>query len=129
MEASAEQIVAALRGGRPVVVTVASGSMSPTLATGDRVVVRAGSPEVGDVVLIRGAGPPILHRLIAVLRVGPLGRCVHTGDAAGARAGLCRAEDLLGVAELPRRRPTRGAQLHHLLSVLLGRITRAPRDP
>jgi hypothetical protein len=82
-----------------ITVRVATGSMAPTLRAGEAVLVRAGTPAEGDVVLLRAAGALTLHRLVA--RLGP--RWVHAGDAPGVQAGLCRPGDVLGVADLPRR--------------------------
>jgi hypothetical protein len=88
-----------LAGAGLVEVRVATGSMAPTLRAGQSVIVRAGEPEVGDVVLIEHAGAVTLHRLVA--RVGS--RFVHAGDAEGVGAGLCAARDIVGIAELPKK--------------------------
>jgi hypothetical protein len=83
-------------------VKVAGGSMAPTVAEGESVLVKPAPPALGDVVVIRAAGGLLVHRLVAQL---PGGRWVHAGDSEGALPGLCRAEEVLGRAELPRRRP------------------------
>jgi hypothetical protein len=81
-------------------VKLAGGSMAPTLAEGESVLVRAGEPRLGDVVVIRTREDYLVHRLVAQL---PGGRWVHRGDRPGALPGLCRDHDILGLAELPRR--------------------------
>jgi hypothetical protein len=94
-------LVAALAGGRPVAVRVATGSMAPTVRAGDSVTARSGAARAGDVVLVRSREGFTLHRLVA--RLGP--RWVHAGDAHGSGAGLCRPDDVLAVADLPPRLP------------------------
>jgi len=93
-----------LRDQGAALVTVATGSMAPTLNAGESVTVRRASAQAGDVALIVGPAGLTLHRLIARLP-GPARRWVHAGDAAGAGAGLCRAEEIVAIAELPRRLP------------------------
>jgi hypothetical protein len=84
-------------------VRVATPSMAPTLLVGETVEVRAGAPSLGEVVLLRARGELMVHRLVARL---PGLRFVHAGDAPTAQPGLCRAADVLGVAELPCRMPS-----------------------
>lgn len=98
-------VVAALARQGVAMITVAGGSMAPTLALGQRVLVRRGQPAVGDVVLLRGRDAPILHRLVARIDLPAFHRFVHRGDAVGARAGLCRHQDVLAIADLSRRVP------------------------
>jgi signal peptidase I len=73
----------------PPVATVMSGSMSPTIATGDVVVMKRidGAPRVGDVVAITvpdearsryGYPPQVIHRVVAI---GADGRVRTKGDA------------------------------------------------
>jgi signal peptidase I len=70
-------------GARPLVVL--SGSMEPTLATGDVVVVKRVGPSdlrVGDVVTYRAAeGDLVTHRVRAVRRSGSGYELVTKGDA------------------------------------------------
>jgi len=70
-------------GARPL--TVLSGSMAPTLATGDVVVaehVRPAQVRPGDVVTYRSpAGTPITHRVRAIHRHGSIYAVVTRGDA------------------------------------------------
>jgi hypothetical protein len=81
-------------------VKLAGGSMAPTLAVGESVLVHAAEPRLGDVVVIRTREDYLVHRLVAQL---PGGRWVHRGDNPDALPGLCRGADILGRAELPRR--------------------------
>jgi signal peptidase I len=73
----------------PPVATVMSGSMSPTIETGDVVVMKRidGAPQVGDVVAVDvpedarsryGYPPQVIHR---VVRIGPGARLTTKGDA------------------------------------------------
>jgi len=101
----------ALQAGQKIVVTVASDSMAPTLRAGQTVVVRPGRATIGDVVLIRGANLPTLHRLVARISLLGYARFVHAGDAPGAVPGRCRVGDVLGVAEVAPRVPAPIAQL------------------
>lgn len=82
-----------------VAVRVETGSMAPTVSAGDSVLVRARRGVAGEVVLIRTPGAPTLHRLVG----RAAGRWVHAGDAPEAWPGLCRDQDILGVADLPAR--------------------------
>src|SRR3954453_20976374 len=70
-------------GARPLVVL--SGSMEPTLATGDVVVVKRGGPQqahVGDVVTFRNPeGSLVTHRVRSVRRQGHRFALVTKGDA------------------------------------------------
>jgi len=80
--------------------------MVPTVRPGQRVRVRAGGrPRPGDVVLFETSdgARAVLHRVVFASRWSPW--FVHIGDA-GARAGLSRRERVIGVADLPRRRPS-----------------------
>ncbi len=80
--------------------------MEPTLRAGDKVRVRAGGRLVaGEVALIDGRGQLLLHRVLIVI---PGTRwLIHCGDA-GRRGGpgLVGRGQVIGVAELPRRRPS-----------------------
>jgi hypothetical protein len=100
-------------------VRVEGGSMSPTVAQGERVLVRAGRASLGDVALIRARGGLLVHRLVA--RV--LGRWVHKGDLDGARPGLCSDGEVLGLVELPRRRPPLAHRLRWTLAALARVLT------
>jgi signal peptidase I len=73
----------------PPVATVMSGSMSPTIETGDVVVMKRidGGPKVGDIVAVKvpdearsrfGYPPEVIHR---VMRIGADGRVTTKGDA------------------------------------------------
>ena len=73
----------------PPLATVMSGSMSPTIDTGDVVVMKRidGAPRVGDVIAVTvpdearsryGYPPEVIHR---VIRVAPDGRITTKGDA------------------------------------------------
>lgn len=114
-------VSSALAAGRDVEVTVAGGSMRPTIEPGAKVVVSSAAPLVGQVVLMLAGGGFLLHRIVARLTVAGVIRFVHVGDLAGSRAGLCRPSDILGVARLPVRTPPllRRAQL------TLGALSRA----
>ncbi len=63
-----------LERGSRISFRVASGSMYPTLAEGDRVVVEcfpeSESPKVGDIVLLRIDGLWVVHRLVGKKRSG-----------------------------------------------------------
>jgi signal peptidase I len=76
-------------GTWPPLATVMSGSMSPTIATGDVVVLRqlARAPRLGDIVAVTvpdaararyGYPPEVIHR---VVRIGPTGNITTKGDA------------------------------------------------
>jgi signal peptidase I len=76
-------------GTWPPVATVMSGSMSPTIATGDVVVLRhlGRAPRLGDIVAVTvpeaararyGYPPEVIHR---VVRIGPTGDVTTKGDA------------------------------------------------
>src|SRR6185436_15418721 len=93
-------------------VRLAGGSMAPTVAQGESVLVRAAPPALGDVVVIRAAEGLLVHRLVAQL---PGGRWVHAGDMPGALPGVCRADEVLATAELPRRAPPRWRRLRFAL--------------
>jgi HEAT repeats/Peptidase S24-like len=93
---------------------VAGGSMSPTVAEGGEVMVRRGRASLGDVVVLRARGELIVHRLVA--RLGP--RWVHKGDREGALPGLCRDDEVLGLAELPREPPSPSRRLRWALMAL-----------
>lgn len=97
------EVAAALASGAKVRVTSAGRSMWPTVARGASVLVRRGRPAVGDVVLLRGDGTLILHRLVARVALLGYGRWVHAGDHPEAAPGLCRPGEVLGIADLPRR--------------------------
>lgn len=88
-------------------VTCAGRSMEPTLRLGQQVRVRAGRrARVGEVVLFETADRQsyVLHRL--VWRAPGVPWFLHLGDA-GSPIGprFARVERIVGVAELPRRRP------------------------
>lgn len=121
---STEEIIAALSRGDEVSVEAAGESMSPTLRRGERVNVQPWRARLGEVVLIRGRDGFVLHRMIARLSLGGIGRFIHRGDAPGAQPGLCRCEDVLGVAELPPRRVTLLDQLQAISTLLRSRIRR-----
>jgi hypothetical protein len=93
---------------------VAGGSMTPTVAEGGEVMVRRGRASLGDVVVLRARDELIVHRLVA--RLGP--RWVHKGDCEGALPGLCRDDEVLGLAELPRARPSPARRLRWMLMAL-----------
>jgi signal peptidase I len=76
-------------GSWPPVATVMSGSMAPTIGTGDMVLFKrlAGPPRVGDVVAVTvpdeararyGYPPQVIHR---VVRIAPNGAITTKGDA------------------------------------------------
>ncbi len=107
-----DDVRARLRAHGAVLVTVSTGSMAPTLRPGDSVLVRgpASSPSAGDVALLASGKLLTLHRLIGRVGLGRYARWVHAGDAPGAAAGLCRPEELLALAELPRELPATPAR-------------------
>ena len=98
-----EAIERALANGDTVRVRAAGHSMGKTLPRGQAVLVRSGLARDGDVILIRGVGRFTLHRLIGQLSARGRTRLVHCGDARFALPGLCRKEDVIGVADLPQR--------------------------
>lgn len=105
-------------------VTAAGGSMAPTLPVGARVrVVAATVVTAGDVALLRVTAAPgfLLHRIVARL---PGGYLVHRGDAPGASAGLARARDVLGRADLPRRSVGTRERMRGILAALRARVIR-----
>jgi hypothetical protein len=116
-----------LAEGRPVTVRVASGSMEPTLARGDRVVVERRAPSVGDVVLIRGAREFVLHRLVARIAIPGYRRFVHRGDAPRSRPALCRAEEIAGVAATPPRIQDPGSWILEITRALTDAIAARAR--
>ena len=91
---AAALVVVALAGGfgylraLPPMATVMSGSMSPTIDTGDVVLFkRIDTPRVGDVIAVKvpdaarsryGYPPEVVHR---VMRIAPDGRVTTKGDA------------------------------------------------
>ena len=89
-------------------VTVFGDSMLPTLAPGARVRVRAKPPRLGDVIAFATAdgSRTVLHRVIACAPGVPW--IVQAGDCQRRHAdlGIIRREQLIGVAELPRRLPS-----------------------
>jgi len=92
------------RAGAGLDVTCGGVSMEPALARGSSVRVRPGRPRVGAVAaFVTRRGDLELHRLIAP---APLGWWVHAGDnQRSPEPGLVHASQLIGVADLPRRRP------------------------
>jgi hypothetical protein len=105
-----------LARGRVVRVVVETGSMAPTLAPGDAVLVERRPPRLGDVVLIDTHPGPTLHRLVARLP----GRWVHAGDASS-EVGLARDQDVIGVADTPSRPPGLAKQISSLWAALVRR--------
>lgn len=67
----------ALAIGRRLRIRVSGRSMEPTLTDGTTVLVKPGSAQVGDVVLVKSEGAPILKR---VDHVKPDGRLFLVGD-------------------------------------------------
>jgi hypothetical protein len=101
-----EEVRARLRAHGAVLVTVATGSMAPTLRPGDSVLVRApAKPHAGDVALLASGKLLTLHRLVGRIGCGHRARWVHAGDAPGSAAGLCRDDELLAIADLARAIP------------------------
>ncbi len=91
-------------GPAGLAVTCASPSMEPTIRVGEVVTVHAGRVRRGDVFLFEHASGALgLHRLIARL---PGGWIVHCGDHPTAQPGVTRVEQIIGRAEVARRRPT-----------------------
>lgn len=89
-------------------VTVVGDSMTPTIAPGTRVHVRAKPVRIGDVIAFATADGKraVLHRVILcapgvpfVLQAGDCHR--HHGDI-----GVIHRKQVIGVAELPRRLPS-----------------------
>lgn len=83
-------------------------SMAPTVRPGDEVrVVRAplGRIRAGEAVVFVGRGDhEVLHRYLFRLPFVPY--FVHRGDRKGARVGLAHCDRIIGVARIPRRRPS-----------------------
>src|SRR6185503_11898163 len=134
LNSGSNEVLAALARHGTVVVRVASGSMLPTVKVGESVTVRAAPPRLGEVALLRvQTGGFLLHRLVAQLRLGPFTRWVHAGDAPGAGAGLCAADEVLGLAELDGRVPARLQRARWVLAALgraaLARFGGAQPDP
>ena len=120
MVAARDELERALASSGVAQVRVAGGSMSPTVELGASVRVMRRAPRVGDVVLLASPGGYTLHRLVA--RLGP--RFVHAGDAPRSEGGLCRAGDVLAVAELPSRTPPLALRARAIASALAGLIIR-----
>ena len=89
-------------------VTVVGDSMMPTIAPGTRVHVRATPLQIGSVIAFATSDGKraVLHRVILcvprvpfILQAGDCHR--HHGDV-----GVIRREQVIGVAELPRRLPS-----------------------
>jgi SOS-response transcriptional repressor LexA len=83
-----------------------SGSMAGALLPGDILTVRPPGRQkahAGDIVVFRGNGKLIAHRLIFVLRLRSLALLVEKGDAM-AEASILRASDIVGIVSAARRR-------------------------
>jgi len=108
-----------------------SGSMSPMIDLGDRVLVEsltAGAPRFGDVVLFLRGGTFTVHRVVGrVRRKGSAARLLEKGDRNPAGEALC-PEDVLGrvvVVEKPRGRLAPGAGWERGFQLALGLLGRA----
>ncbi|HVK73790.1 MAG TPA: hypothetical protein VM734_10730 [Kofleriaceae bacterium] len=86
-------------------VTCGGRSMEPVVRLGDRVRIAAAAARTGAVAaFVTARGDLELHRLIGR---GPLGWWVHAGDNQAAPAlGLVHEVQLVGVADVPRLRPS-----------------------
>jgi len=89
-------------------VTCAGGCMEPTLRRGERVrVVPDRDVRVGDVVLFEARDQKrwVLHRVL--FKVPGLPWFVNAGDRAGTHGlGVASTHQVLGRADVPRRRPS-----------------------
>jgi len=82
-------------------------SMAPTVLPGEVVRLSTGTDRIGsgDAVLFAGEGDyELMHRFVFKVPFVPY--FVHRGDAPKARIGLARLDRLVGVAAIPRRRPS-----------------------
>ena len=103
-------------------ITVAGGSMSPTVQIGERVrIVPCTHAYPGDVVLFGGGDHLLLHRVLARL---PGGRFVHAGDCPGALPGLAHERNLVGRATLAAWRPPIRRRLHAVISTISAALAR-----
>ena len=115
-------------------VTVVGDSMTPTLAPGARVLVRAQPVQLGSVIAFATADGKraVLHRVIVcvprvpfILQAGDCHR--HHGDV-----GIIRSKQVIGVADLPRRMPSVyqcWSVARALLTAAARRIQRSSRSP
>lgn len=95
-------------------VEVTTGSMSPTIATGERVPVEQATPRIGDVALIWGEERPQVHRIL-----GTQGEWViHAGDASPV-PGIAARSDIVGSVHVPRPANLPAARHAHALGLLL----------
>ncbi len=104
-----------------VSITCAGHSMTPTIRLGDRVRVRAGGTvQSGDVVLFEASrGCHVLHRVVFTVPGTPW--FLHIGDAgSGDGPGIARRDAIVGIANVPRRRPSMAAYRAGARRVLRG---------
>jgi signal peptidase I len=102
LKALAEQ----LKHGRPITVSVASSSMTPTIVPGDDLSVSSVPSDqlhIGDIVLFEREGDWIAHRLISLAHKDGLTRVVTRGDNAIGSDQPAPVSDVLGrVVEIRR---------------------------
>ncbi len=109
-----------------LLVTCAGDSMTPTLRRGEQVRVKRARIDVGDVFVFETSdGALEMHRLVLAL---PRGILVHRGDYQDVEMfGFTRTSRVLGRAELPRVRPSRGERARALVAVARAALRRVAR--
>jgi hypothetical protein len=117
-EVAAELALELLARGEGVRVRVRGASMRPFVLDGDVLLLRAGAPRVGDVVLLRQGDFGLLHRVVARDRAGRL--CI-AGDALPGLDGWFDPEQIAAVA-LQIERRGRVSNARNLAAVVVGRL-------
>lgn len=118
-EVAAELALELLGRGEAVRVRARGASMRPFVLDGDVLLLRAGPPRIGDVVLLRQGDFGLLHRVVARDRAGRL--CI-AGDALPGVDGWFDPAHIAAVAlQIERRGQVRPAR--SLAAVVVGRLT------
>ena len=118
-EVAAELALELLGRGEAVRVRARGASMRPFVLDGDVLLLRAGPPRIGDVVLLRQGDFGLLHRVVARDRAGSL--CI-AGDALPGVDGWFDPAHIAAVAlQIERRGQVRPAR--SLAAVVVGRLT------
>ncbi len=118
-EVAAELALELLARGEAVRVRARGASMRPFVLDGDVLLLRAGTPRVGDVVLLRQGDFGLLHRVVAR---GPRGRVCIAGDALPGLDGWFDRSHIAAVA-LQLERRGRVWPARSLAAVVVGRLT------